>query len=378
MHHLIFTLLFLVDAQSAAEAPPELLTDPAEAPAPVLEVLDDFEAAIVGVPAAVVEQPKPAEPAKPLITSTSGPKLLVLDLADVGAGADTVTSISSAVGAQAIKSYAGTVVTSQQLALALDAAGIQALMGCAAEKCMTDIAKEVEAERVLGGSVAKVGDDLLITLLVVEVATGRRIASEQRKVPLYKEMYYYAAKELTAFALTGRATTDLVPMRVEASESDARVLVDGVDRGIAPMTFTIDPGNHEIRVESNGFASWRTMVLVEEGKPVLVRAELVADAFPLWPIAAAVAGMSIMTAGAALGAGIYAVELYDGSVTGSHEALARSYKYGTPVDTLTLAERKVTVQGWQLASNVMWGVAGVLLVSAVIIQTTGIVLWAIE
>jgi hypothetical protein len=378
MQHLILTFLLVVDAQAAVSAPPELLTDPAEAPAPVLEVLDDFESAITGVPAAVVEQPKPVEPAKPLVTSTSGPKLLVLDLADVGAGADTATSISSAVGAQAIKSYAGTVVTSQQLALALDAAGMQALMGCAAEKCMTDIAREVEAERVLGGSVAKVGDDLLITLLVVEVATGRRIASEQRKVPLYKEMYYYAAKELTAYALTGRATTDLVPMRVEATETDARVLVDGVDRGTAPMTFTIDPGNHEIRVESDGFASWRTMVLVEEGQPVLVHAELVADAFPLWPVALAVAGMSVLTASGAMGAGLFALELYDGSITGTPEALARSYKYGSPVDSLTLAERKVTVQGWQLAANVMWGVAGVLLVSAVLIETADVVLWAME
>jgi len=376
MHHLIVTFLLLLDAQSADGA--GVLTDPAEAPAPTLEVLDDFEAAILGAPAAVVEQPVVVEQPKPAAAPSTGPKLLVLDLADVGAGAESTSSISAAVSSQAIKSYPGTVVTSQQLALALDASAIQQLMGCAAEQCMTDIARQVEAERVLGGSVAKVGDDVVITLLVVEVKTGARVASEQRKVPLYQEMTFYAAKELTAKVLTGRATSDLVPVRVIASESDAMVIVDGAERGLAPQVLSLDPGQHEVRVERDGYVSWRTMVTIEEGAPVLVDAQLVAESFPLWPVALAVAGMSALTATGGMAAGLVALELYDGRVTRTPEGRARSYKNGSPVDSLTLAERKVQVQGWQLAANVLWVTAGVLLVSAVLIETADVVLWAIE
>lgn len=358
---------------------PDLLLEAEPAPAPTLETPKEIDPST-----AVAASPEPPEettketPKKAALPPKKALRLLVMDLVDKGAGADVASSVSAAVGSQAIKSHTGEVVTTQQIKVALDAAAVQALVGCEAAACMTDVAKQVEADRVLGGNVSKVGDDLLLTLVVVEASTGARVSELQRKVPVYEDMYYYAAKEMTALVLTGQATDSLVPVRVEASQPGAEVVVDGQVRGVTPITLKLDPGAHEIRVNAKDFASWRTLAEVQEATPLAVHADLVAERLHLWPAALVVSGVSLAAAAGATATGVWSLELYDGSVTKTPGALQRSYLFGEPVDSLTLAQRRVEVQRWQLASNVLWGAAGVLGLSAVALETADLVLGVME
>ena len=107
------------------------------------------------------ETPLPAAttpPATPPVAPAAKPKprLMVLNLVDKGVGAALAKTLSDVVAGQALRSYRGEVVTTQQVKLALDASALQQLAGCDDDKCFLDIAEAAQASRVIGGSVSKV------------------------------------------------------------------------------------------------------------------------------------------------------------------------------------------------------------------------------
>jgi hypothetical protein len=353
-------------APADGEATPAEAT-PAEAPpadgeAPADEAVDAREAPAVETAASPEIMPSP-----------TGPRLLVMDLVDSGAGADVVDGINQAIGGQALKSFAGEVVTAQQIRVAVEANTEQQLMGCESEKCMTDIASLIEADRVVGGSVAKVGDDYLITVLVVNAKDGARLAQEQRKVPGVKDMYFYAARQLVSKALTGAVDDPSVPVQVQASVEGAQVAVDGNAVGLAPAIVRIAPGQHEITVTADGYAVWRTVATVEEASPVQLTADLVKEALPLWPatvVAAGVAAAGFIGFGVA---GIAAQDAFDGSF-GMFTQPADSYLGVVPVDSIDLADKQKDVETLGVTANSLLIVGIIGTAAAAAITVTDIVI----
>jgi PEGA domain len=326
-------------------------------------------------PPVVVEAPQPApEPAVPPEDKPLA-RLLVLDLVDNDVGAELVEGLSQAVANQAVKSFAGTVITSEQLRVTLEASATQQLLGCDTAKCMADIGSTVQATVVLGGNVAKVGDDLLISLVAISPTNGVRVGEANRKVARHQDLSYYAARQLTAVTLTGKSIEPRVPVRITTSELGSIVIIDGAEIGEAPLTANVDPGNHEIMVRADGFATWRTLVNVEEASPVEIRADLVSSGFPLWPVALVLDGASVVFAAGALALTLYTVEQYMG-VFGVVEK-KNTYLYGTG-DTYTLSQRRQQLQLLGAGADLLWIGAAAFLVLGVAVHTTEIVLWSIE
>lgn len=301
-------------------------------------------------------------------------KLLVIDLVDKGAGPDATAAISQAIADQSIKSHVGETVTSAQLKVALDAAAAQALLGCDAEGCMVDVAKTVEAERVLGGSVAKVGDDYLITVILVNARDGTRLDMRQRKVPSNSDLYFYAAKQLSSLLLTGHAADPTVPVQIHANQSDARILIDGKESGMAPTTVRLDPGQHEIRVRKSGYADWRTAITVEDATPLQLDAQLVGERLQLWPVSLTLAGGAVVTGGLGVLSGLAALDAYDGSGGLIPNAKATSYRFIDPTSSEQLSQIEQDIRRLELLTYVLWGASAVLTTSAAITETADIII----
>jgi hypothetical protein len=366
----LLALVLLATQAPAAPAPPAeapATTEAEASPAPSFAepaeldetVAPGKEAPVVVTPTA----PPPAEEPKSAMPKKTAPRLLVMDLVDEGAGPEATAAIISAVASQAIQSHVGEVVTTAQLKVALDASSLQQMAGCMSESCMVDIAKTVEADRVLGGSVARAGDDYVITVLVVDPSTGARVDQRQRKVPSSQDMYFYAAKQLTSLVLTGRTVDPLVPVAISSSQPDAMIIVDGQSRGIAPATLQLDPGDHEIRVQKDGFVAWKSRVTIEEATPLSVRADLVATRFPLWPFAISTGVLATAAAGGAAYFELAALNAYDGTLGDP----AQSYLHAVQPDTAFLAEKQAEVQQRAIAALVLWGTAATLGVTTVVL-----------
>lgn len=86
----------------------------------------------------------------------------------------------------------------------------------------------------------------------------------------------------------------------------ALVRIDGEERGRAPLeaSLSLDPGNHEVVVEHDGYETFRAAVSVNAGQTVHVEAEMVEDTSPGVPtsaIALWAGGGGAIVAGAAIG-----------------------------------------------------------------------------
>jgi PEGA domain len=297
--------------------------------------------------APVVETVKP----KSLLPAKTGPRLFAIDLVDKGAGPEATGALSQAVQGQAVQSHKGEVVTATQVKIVLDANSIQQMLGCDSENCMADLGKLVEADVMLGGNVAKVADDFIITLTTVDPQTGARIKQEQRKVPGNKELYYYAAKQMTSLLLTGKSAESRVPVALDITDasgtvSDAQVLVDGKSIAAGATTMLqLDPGQHEVIVKKPGFVDWRTLVDVAEGTPQQVTATLTEDITRLWPAALTAAIVGTVMLGTGLVMADYANGEYDGSAVLPffNQKKENSYALIAPVDEADLCARANTI-----------------------------------
>lgn len=338
MLHVIPGLVLLLQLQAPTTPAPTTTTP---APTPTTE-------APAAAPATTTTTTSDAAPAKSLLPPKTKPRLLVIDLIDKGAGPEITNAVTQAVQGQALSSHAGETVTTTQIRVLLDAQANQQVLGCDSEACMTDIGKLVEADVILGGNVAKVGDDVVITVLTVDPSDGRRLKQEQRKTPINRDLYYYAAKQLAALALTGKAADPRVPVLVNVLDKstpvEGTIVVDGKIVGTASSARQeLDPGQHELVIKRSGFADWRTVLDVQEGTPLEVNANLVQERLYLWPVA-------IATGVAAVGTGVvaalmfdYARGMYDGSGftnPGNKQNSGGPYTTVSPTNTAELCQRE--------------------------------------
>lgn len=298
----------------------------------------------------------------------------MLDLVDKGAGSEVTAAINAAVQAQAVESFKlGDTVTTGQLRVALDASALQQVSGCESERCMVDIARSVEATIALGGSVAALNDNVVMTVTAVKIADGTRLAQVQRVVPLNRDLYFYAAKQLVAIALTGRTVDPTVPVIVRVDQPESLILVDGKSVTVEGVggAVALPPGQHEIRVRKGGFIDWITTVTIEEGTPLIVEAKLVADRVKLWPVSVGAGALTLVLAGTSLGTFIAAQQLYDGGIGGEPST---SYQKQVPVTQEQLkakADLITLLAGGRDASNPL-GTPGIATVTGALAVVSGL------
>lgn len=297
----------------------------------------------------------------------------MLDLVDKGAGPDVTAVINAAVQAQAVESFViGEAVTATQLRVALDASATQLMLGCDVEGCMVDVAKTVNATVALGGSVTKAGDDVVITVTTVRTSDGSRTGQQQRKVPVNRDLTYYAARQLAALVLTGKTVDPTVPVLVNVDQSDAAVIVDGKQVGVGDdTTVRLSPGEHEVRVRKGGFVEWIGRVTVVEATPLSLTARLIKERVELWPVSVGAGALTVVLGGVSLGTWMAAQQLYDGSFGGDPST---SYLGQSPTTTEQLKSKAdlITVLSGGRGALGEPGTPGIATITAVLAGVTGL------
>lgn len=349
MHHFALGLAAFFQLQAPADAGVASAA-PARPEAPMTETIATPIAAPGAALIATPGAPPGAPEKKSLLPPKTRPRLLVMDLADKGAGLEATNAISQAMQAQAVISHLGDAVTSTQIKILLDTQANQQLTGCDSELCMTDIGKLIEADLILGGNVTKVGDDVVITLITVTPADGKRVKQEQRKTPLNRDLYYYTAKELTALLLTGRSVDPRVPLIIHvvdgknATPAEGTIDVDGKQVAVGTTAqLTLEPGKHEIMVKRSGFANWKSVVDVLEGSPLQLTASLVSERVYLWPVAIGTGVAAAVLGGVAALLADYVRGEFDGSSIFFNQDKNVNYSTIVPTNSADLCQREQNI-----------------------------------
>lgn len=307
-------------------------------------------------------------PPKVEVTAVAGPRLLVTELIDQGAGDDLTAVINAAIAAQAKQSYKGDVTSTTEVRAKMELSAKKVLSGCKDDSCYFDAAKVVGAEKVLGGSVSKVGDDLLINIIVVNGRDGTRVTQVQKKSPPLQELATYTATQAAAIAIAGAPTGASVPVviRVDEGTKEAMVFIDDEERGAPPLSVTLAPGTHRVEIKASGLTPYRTTLNVEAASPILLEANLATDRVELWPVAAGMAGASAVALVAGVTFGAFAQLNYDGTVAGLELGNPdESYALKSPATSVELAEKEQAITQLSIASNILTVSGAVLVAGAV-------------
>jgi serine/threonine-protein kinase len=166
----------------------------------------------------------------------------------------TGKKVAGAVAAEAAAAGELRVITPEDVERRLGLAATTALVRCGDDpRCLAERAAPLAVDLVVGGFLARTGDAYRLVVVQVEVATARVVGRIDRRVPVGARGLEDEAARATAALLAGEADRP-GRLTVVTEEPGVSVAVDGAAVGTTPITRTVAPGRHEVRVWGEGLA----------------------------------------------------------------------------------------------------------------------------
>ncbi|MCB9753425.1 MAG: PEGA domain-containing protein [Myxococcales bacterium] len=139
---------------------------------------------------------------------------------------------------------------------------------CVDAACTTALARDHDAGRVLSGGFEVVERDYEITLRLHDGEDGHVLATVEKtcaicSVPDAEAMVEAATTELLAAIPEPESEPEPAPLVLRSDPPGARVYVDGVLVGTAPLERLLEPGDHLVEVQHDGYISYSQFVSID-------------------------------------------------------------------------------------------------------------------
>lgn len=179
-----------------------------------------------------------------------------------------------------------------EVAAAMSRAGVAA--GCRTEACAVGLAGATGARFVLAGAVGSVDEIYTVELSLYDRAQNVRKAAkgtcelcaagevDRTIASTFAQLAPMLRVPAAPAAPVAVVTAEPIAVEVQTVPDGARVSIDGVARGQAPIVLKVDPGPHTIAVEKDGFERTERSITAVD-RPVKVAFRLT----PAAPVAAA-------------------------------------------------------------------------------------------
>jgi TolB-like protein len=198
----------------------------------------------------------------------------IFDLKSTGVPANVVTNLTQILSVE-VKRVDGTKVVNREDLLALVAFDKEKQQfGCDDSSCLAEIGGALGVNKLLTGSVGKLADTFVISLVLMDV---RKNAADNRYTETFKgeddqliRATRHAVRELLGLEVRGEGK-----LAVSASQTGAEVFVDGEGRGKIPNAIEkVKPGRHAVRIARDGFYDWHGDFYVDPLETTAVWARL--------------------------------------------------------------------------------------------------------
>jgi len=149
------------------------------------------------------------------------------------------------------------------------------MFGCENDtSCLAEIGGALGVSLLVTGSIGKVGNSFILSLILTDTAKAEVLAREQRTVAKADDLPGQAegaARFLVRKLLAGQQGF----LVIEASESGAEVELDGRVIGMTPLPRqTLAGGPHKLRLAKKGFITWARDILIEKEQVAVVDASM--------------------------------------------------------------------------------------------------------
>jgi hypothetical protein len=195
-------------------------------------------------------------------------KVAVMDFQPAGASVELTQAVEGVVAHELEQLGVFKVTTGDAVKALIALERQRQILGCDEPKCSTPSLTQIDADYLVGGRVTSVAgagtQTFTLELTLLNVSKGQREASDVQRAPNGAELLNaatHAAVRLVQTLLAARSGGLIVTV----SEAGATVKVDDWVVGATPLTgqLTLPGGPHALRVEKDGFVTFRKDVRVE-------------------------------------------------------------------------------------------------------------------
>ncbi|MBT6176277.1 MAG: PEGA domain-containing protein [Deltaproteobacteria bacterium] len=294
-------------AESPSEPAQPAMESQVEQPAPQpTQVEDDSAEAkpVVPLPEVIV-----AEPA--WIESADKFKLAVMDVEVTAPELDPLIgeSMSSVLAAELAARSRGRfdVISRGDMRMMVGQVVEAQQLGCTDPSCLMDLGKLSSAEKMVTARIAKIGEDLVFTLELVDLVNGIVIARQAASWKGDPRGLVELCRPYLARLIEGSGADQYMgQLQVLANQDEAVVHLDNIEVGATPVELypKIPIGRHRVQVKKPGFLLFNQDVVINHRETTLLQVELVDEdslkpwykKWWVWTGAAALVGGSVATA----------------------------------------------------------------------------------
>lgn len=157
----------------------------------------------------------------------------------------------------------------------------RAALGCDTASCLSEIASALDVDRMVTGSIDKVGSTYFVVITEIDARTVEPLARVQRRLPLDEDELVTGIQQMSTELLraSGRAPVRMDgtvgSVLVRAEPKGARVFLAGEEKGVTPLRLDgLAPGTHKVTIAAVGFAPVDMEVPVYKGQVTEVSGRL--------------------------------------------------------------------------------------------------------
>jgi TolB-like protein len=207
------------------------------------------------------------EAAAPLAGSAERTRLAVMSLSAAGVPEEYSVGLTESLATEIAKTGVFEVISPRQISSLLAYEKRKELLGgCVQDACYVQIAQTVKAEHLVGGSVAKVGDKLVLNLVLIDAGKGAALKRTERDTASASDLMREAKS--AAIVLLQPVLSDRRGfVKVAVNVPDAAVFIDD-ERRIegSGQVIPLSAGPHVLRVSQDGFYAATADLYVRPGR----------------------------------------------------------------------------------------------------------------
>lgn len=217
-----------------------------------------------------------ADPNVEELKDMSRPRLAVLALAAQGVPPEYAQGVTETIAAGVQRTSVFEVISPRQIASILAYEKQKdALGGCAEESCYAAVARAVKAPHLIGGSIAKIGEKLVLSLILIDAASGKalqRAQDETTDASRLVEQGHRTAIVLLQPLLSARRGY----LSVQSNVPDAAIFVnESRQASAAGQAIALSAGPHVVKVSADGFYASTADIAILPGEVTAHRITLV-------------------------------------------------------------------------------------------------------
>jgi hypothetical protein len=194
-------------------------------------------------------------------------RLAVMAISAAGVPEEYAVGLTESIATHAAQTGVFDTISPKQISSLLAYEKRKELLGaCTQDDCYLQIAQTVKADHLLAGNVAKVGDKLVLNLVLIDSAQGKALKRTSRETTSASALMSEASKAST-IVLQPVLTSRRGFLKVSANVGDASVIVDDERRaeGVGQV-IPLAAGPHVLKISKDGFYSTTADVFVRPSR----------------------------------------------------------------------------------------------------------------